>query len=168
MGRGPKNRYLAAGLYLAAPATCKSATRSYAMVRNMSNTPAVAIEGLGFAYNGTPALRDVTFSVERGEIYGLLGPNGGGKTTLFRILSTLLPPQQGAAAIFGTDVGKQPTAVRKSIGSSFKTKASTGFSRRARTFSIKGTFTACEARRSPPVSTNCSIASGSVTESRTL
>ncbi len=112
-----------AGLYLAAPATPKSATRPYAIVRNMSNTPAVAIEGLGFAYNGAPALRDVTFSVERGEIYGLLGPNGGGKTTLFRILSTLLPPQEGAAAIFGTDVGQQPTAVRKSIGVVFQNQS---------------------------------------------
>ena len=89
----------------------------------MSNTPAIAVRDLGFAYNGTPALRDVTFSVDRGEIFGLLGPNGGGKTTLFRILSTLLPPQQGSATIFGTDVAKQPTAVRKSIGVVFQNQS---------------------------------------------
>ena len=92
----------------------------------MSNTPAIAVRDLGFAYNGTPALRDVTFSVERGEIFGLLGPNGGGKTTLFRILSTLLPPQQGTAAIFGTDVAKQPKAVRRRRSA---TRAQTGIRR---------------------------------------
>lgn len=87
---------------------------------NMSNTLAVSVQGLGFTYNGTPALRDVTFTVERGEIFGLLGPNGGGKTTLFRILSTLLSPQQGAATIFGTDVRKQPKVVRRDIGVVFQ------------------------------------------------
>jgi ABC-2 type transport system ATP-binding protein len=45
------------------------------------------------------ALDDVSFTVGEGEIFGLLGPNGGGKTTLFRILSTLLAPSGGTAAI---------------------------------------------------------------------
>ena len=47
------------------------------------------------------ALRNVSFQVERGTLFGLLGPNGGGKTTLFRILSTLMPPSEGAARVFG-------------------------------------------------------------------
>ena len=86
----------------------------------MSNTPAVSVQNLGFSYNDNPALRNVSFEVERGDIFGLVGPNGGGKTTLFRILSTLLPPQKGTAAIFGTDVRAQPTAVRRNIGVVFQ------------------------------------------------
>ena len=85
--------------------------------------PAIEVRGLGFAYNGTPALRDVTFSVERGEIFGLLGPNGGGKTTLFRILSTLLPPDRGAASVLGADVASDPIAVRRRIGVVFQNQS---------------------------------------------
>ena len=65
-----------------------------------SQALAVQIEGLAHAYGQRPALRGITFSVNKGEIFGLLGPNGGGKTTLFRILSTLLKPTQGKATIF--------------------------------------------------------------------
>ena len=89
----------------------------------MSTTPAIEARGLGFAYNGTPALRDVSFSVERGEIFGLLGPNGGGKTTLFRILSTLLPAARGAASVFGADVASDPIAVRRRIGVVFQNQS---------------------------------------------
>ncbi len=89
----------------------------------MSITPAIEVRGLGFAYNGTPALRDVSFSVERGEIFGLLGPNGGGKTTLFRILSTLLPAERGAASVFGADVASDPIAVRRRIGVVFQNQS---------------------------------------------
>ena len=60
------------------------------------------VSGLAASYNGTPALRDVTFAIERGTRVGVLGPNGGGKTTLFRVLLGELPPAaattQGAAA----------------------------------------------------------------------
>ncbi len=85
--------------------------------------PAIEVRGLAFAYNGTPALRDVSFSVERGEIFGLLGPNGGGKTTLFRILSTLLPAERGAASVFGADVASDPIAVRRRIGVVFQNQS---------------------------------------------
>ena len=66
------------------------------------------------------ALQNVSFTVPRGEIFGLLGPNGGGKTTLFRILSTLLVPTAGTACIFGLDVVKESTEVRKRIGVVFQ------------------------------------------------
>ena len=89
----------------------------------MSTTLAIDVSGLGFAYNGTPALRDVTFSVKRGEIFGLLGPNGGGKTTLFRILSTLLRADRGAASVFGTDVASDPIEVRRRIGVVFQNQS---------------------------------------------
>lgn len=53
--------------------------------------PAIAVQDVQFAYGERQALNGLTFSVNAGEIFGLLGPNGGGKSTLFRILSTLLP-----------------------------------------------------------------------------
>lgn len=66
------------------------------------------------------ALTDVSFSVRRGEVFGLLGPNGGGKTTLFRIFSTLLAPTSGSARIFGLEVATQPNEVRQRIGVVFQ------------------------------------------------
>src|SRR5882672_2980263 len=59
------------------------------------------------------ALNGVSFSVHSGEIFGLLGPNGGGKTTIFHILSTVFPPTEGKALIFGLDVAQQPARVRQ-------------------------------------------------------
>lgn len=59
----------------------------------------------------------------RGEIFGLLGPNGGGKTTLFRILSILLTPAEGRARLFGLDVAREPLAVRRRIGVVFQNQS---------------------------------------------
>jgi ABC-2 type transport system ATP-binding protein len=69
------------------------------------------------------ALHDVGFTVNRGEIFGLLGPNGGGKTTLFRILSTLLPPQKGRARILGDDLVEHRQHVRRALGVVFQSPA---------------------------------------------
>ena len=66
------------------------------------------------------ALDGVTFSVGEGEIFGLLGPNGGGKTTLFRILCTLLAPTGGNARVCGHDTVSEPAAVRSAIGVVFQ------------------------------------------------
>jgi ABC-2 type transport system ATP-binding protein len=66
------------------------------------------------------ALDGVSFDVRRGEIFALLGPNGGGKTTLFKILSTSFAPTQGTALIFGFDVQKQADEVRRRIGVVFQ------------------------------------------------
>jgi len=66
------------------------------------------------------ALDGVSFDVRRGEIFALLGPNGGGKTTLFKILSTAFTPTQGTAAIFGFDIQKQADEVRQRIGVVFQ------------------------------------------------
>ena len=82
--------------------------------------PPVRVEHLSFRYGERPALNDVSFDVAPGSIFGLLGPNGGGKTTLFRILSTLLPPQEGSASILGLEVRTQPDAVRRVIGVTFQ------------------------------------------------
>jgi ABC-2 type transport system ATP-binding protein len=61
--------------------------------------------------------------VSRGEIFGLLGPNGGGKSTLFRILSTMMVPTEGTAIVAGCDVVKQPAEVRRRIGVVFQTQS---------------------------------------------
>jgi len=83
-------------------------------------SPAVEVDHLSFRYGDRPALDDVTFRVAAGEIFGLLGPNGGGKTTLFRILSTLQLPAAGSARIFGLDVAQDPATVRHVIGVVFQ------------------------------------------------
>lgn len=62
------------------------------------------------------ALEDVTLRVARGEVFGLLGPNGSGKTTMVRILSTILAPTSGTARVNGYNVVEQPDEVRRSIG----------------------------------------------------
>jgi len=80
---------------------------------------AIRVESLRHVYGSRIALDDVSFTVQRGEIFGLLGPNGGGKTTLFKILSTLLTPTGGAATIFG-DPLSAPSAVRRHLGVVFQ------------------------------------------------
>ncbi|MDE3065240.1 MAG: ATP-binding cassette domain-containing protein, partial [Acidobacteriota bacterium] len=62
------------------------------------------------------ALDGVTLHVPRGQVFGLLGPNGSGKTTMIRILSTILSPSSGTATVNGYDVVSHPDAVRRSIG----------------------------------------------------
>jgi protoheme IX farnesyltransferase len=80
----------------------------------------LAVDDLAFSYGETRALDGISFTVARGEIFGLLGPNGGGKTTLFRILSTLLAPARGRASIAGHDVARDPQAVRRQLGVVFQ------------------------------------------------
>ncbi|MCZ6695535.1 MAG: ATP-binding cassette domain-containing protein [Acidobacteria bacterium] len=89
----------------------------------MSAYRVVEVEELVHDYAGHPALRGVGFDVRDGEIFGLLGPNGGGKTTLFRILSTILQPSGGVARIMGHDVVREPHAVRERIGVVFQSPA---------------------------------------------
>ena len=81
---------------------------------------AVEIENLTHYYGERKALSDVSFQVDEAEIFSLLGPNGGGKTTLFRILSTLLLPTEGAARIFDLDIGTDSSRVRQQIGIVFQ------------------------------------------------
>ncbi|MBE9035646.1 ABC transporter ATP-binding protein [aff. Roholtiella sp. LEGE 12411] len=76
----------------------------------------IEVEHLSKIYGSTPAITDVTFSVEPGEILGFLGPNGAGKTTTMRILAGYLPATNGKARIAGYDVHENSLAVRQRIG----------------------------------------------------
>ncbi|MDZ8236209.1 MAG: ABC transporter ATP-binding protein [Nostoc sp. ChiQUE01a] len=76
----------------------------------------IEVEHLSKIYGSTPAITDVTFNVEPGEILGLLGPNGAGKTTTMRILAGYLPATDGNARIAGYDVHENSLAVRQKIG----------------------------------------------------
>lgn len=78
------------------------------------------VHELAHLYGDTAALQGLSFGVKAGEIFGLLGPNGGGKTTLFRILSTLLKPDAGRASIRGHCVVSESEAVRRQIGVVFQ------------------------------------------------
>ncbi len=80
----------------------------------------VEVQDLSHSYGSHRALNGVSFDVARGEIFGLLGPNGGGKTTLFRILSTLFPPSAGSASILTSDVSRDAAEVRRKIGVVFQ------------------------------------------------
>jgi ABC-2 type transport system ATP-binding protein len=70
----------------------------------------------GKKYSLVRALDDISFSVSKGEIFGLIGPDGAGKTSLFRILTTLLLPDGGTATVNGFDVIKDLKAIRQSVG----------------------------------------------------
>jgi ABC-2 type transport system ATP-binding protein len=76
----------------------------------------IEVEHLSKIYGSAPAIQDVTFSVEKGEILGFLGPNGAGKTTTMRILTGYLPATSGTARIAGFDVHTDSMAVRQQIG----------------------------------------------------
>jgi ABC-2 type transport system ATP-binding protein len=86
----------------------------------MAGNVAIEVERLSHAYGERPALDDVSFSIHRGEIFGMLGPNGGGKTTLFRVLSTLLPVQSGSVSVLGWNASDGAAAIRQRIGVTFQ------------------------------------------------
>ena len=83
----------------------------------------IEVKNLTHRYGDRVALSNVSFEVKKGEIFGLLGPNGGGKSTLFRILSTMMVPASGSAVIAGHDVERDPAAVRRSVGVVFQTQS---------------------------------------------
>ena len=83
----------------------------------------ILVRNLTHRYGTRTALSNVDFEVEAGEIFGLLGPNGGGKSTLFRILSTMMTPSEGQALVAGFDAARQPAEVRRRIGVVFQTQS---------------------------------------------
>ena len=85
------------------------------MTAPAASAPVSRVQGLEKSYQELEVLRGVDFEVERGSIFALLGSNGAGKTTVVRILSTLLRSDAGTAIVNGFDVAAQPANVRESI-----------------------------------------------------
>ena len=81
-----------------------------------ASTDAVVADGLEKRFGTTVALAGLSFSVAPAELFGFVGPDGGGKTTLFRILATLLVPEKGSARVLGRDVVKDLWQLRRRIG----------------------------------------------------
>ena len=77
---------------------------------------AIVADAIQKSFGATCALRGVTFVVGRAELFGFIGPDGAGKTTLFRILATLIVPDRGRAAVLGRDVVADVWALRQRIG----------------------------------------------------
>ncbi len=76
----------------------------------------IEVDNLSKSFGKVKALDSVSFSVKRGELFGLIGPDGAGKTTLFRLLTTLLNPDTGKAAIDGLDIEKDYLQIRSRVG----------------------------------------------------
>ena len=76
----------------------------------------IEVNNISKSYGRVKALQDVSFSVGKGEVFGLIGPDGAGKTSMFRILCTLLLADEGTASVDGFDVVKQMTDIRKRVG----------------------------------------------------
>ena len=76
----------------------------------------IEVDNLSKSFGKVKALDSVSFSVKRGELFGLIGPDGAGKTTLFRLLTTLLNPDEGKAAIDGLDIEKDYLQIRSRVG----------------------------------------------------
>lgn len=77
---------------------------------------AIDISGVSKKFGQTQALRDVSFSVNKGEIFGIIGPDGSGKTTLMRIITTLMLPDEGSLKVLGLDCIRDFRELRKHIG----------------------------------------------------
>lgn len=82
----------------------------------MGDLTAIKVEGVCKTYKGITALQDISLDIRSGEIFGLIGPDGAGKTSLFRILTTLTLPDAGKAAVNGKDVVADYEKIRSTIG----------------------------------------------------
>jgi ABC-2 type transport system ATP-binding protein len=82
----------------------------------MKMQTAIKISGISKSFGKVHAVNDVSFDLRPGELFGLIGPDGAGKTTLFRILATLLLPDSGSASVLGYDVVKDYAQIRRRIG----------------------------------------------------
>ena len=76
----------------------------------------IHISNISKSYKNVKALQDISFDVKAGELFGLIGPDGAGKTTLFRILTTLLIANEGTATVAGFDVVSDYKNIRNSVG----------------------------------------------------
>lgn len=81
-----------------------------------TSTPAITLDGVSKQFGSVQALHNVNLQVERGELFGLIGPDGAGKTTIYRILTTLALPDSGSATVGGFDTATQRREIRCSVG----------------------------------------------------
>ncbi|WP_292519066.1 ATP-binding cassette domain-containing protein [Methanoculleus sp.] len=86
----------------------------------MGGDDIIEVRGLEHVFDGFTAVRGISFTVRKGEIFSFLGPNGAGKSTTINILITLLPLQKGTVRVAGHDVAQEPGRVRESIGIVFQ------------------------------------------------
>lgn len=84
--------------------------------QNIQSESAISCKSINKKYDTIEALKGVSFEVERGEIFGIIGPDGAGKTTLFRILTTLILADSGTASVDGFDVVTDYKEIRKRVG----------------------------------------------------
>lgn len=89
----------------------------------MAIPASIEVDAVEYRYGDREALRGVSFEVAAGELFGLLGPNGGGKTTLLEVLATLRRPMRGAARVAGVDVAARPDEARRRIAVVFQRPA---------------------------------------------
>jgi ABC-type multidrug transport system ATPase subunit len=76
----------------------------------------IIVQNISKSYNNIKAVEDISFEVKEGELFGLIGPDGAGKTTIFRILTTLLLANEGSATVADFDVVKDYKSIRNSVG----------------------------------------------------
>ena len=76
----------------------------------------ITLNNISKSYKKVTAVEDISFEVKPGELFGLIGPDGAGKTTIFRILTTLLFADKGEATVAGYDVVKDYKKIRNSVG----------------------------------------------------
>lgn len=82
----------------------------------MAANSIISVDRLSKSFGNVKALQEITFDVEKGEIFGFIGPDGAGKTTLFRIITTLMVPDEGKVTVLGLDSVKGFRELRKNIG----------------------------------------------------
>ena len=93
-----------------------SASAPVPTAEETGSAPAVAIRGLTKRFGQFTAVDQISFDVDRGEVFGFLGPNGSGKTTTIRMLTGAMAPTAGSIEVLGTDVTRRPEAIRSRIG----------------------------------------------------
>jgi len=94
----------------------KSCDKIHILENQIEKFPMISCSGISKKYVSVEALKDITFDVSQGDIFGVIGPDGSGKTTLFRILTTLMLADTGTATVNGLDVVKDYKAIRNIVG----------------------------------------------------